>query len=399
MIRDVRVKTAFQEITLRAFDELTLEEVLLAHRLPTNLFQGYLISFGKSLRPIPLNTTIKDINEDIEIILQCIRDTDLRQILPQQTFYRKSDNPVTILRGFNLSQEKCVETIYEISEEKAKNIIASKIEGFLKQYSLAKTVLVGISGGGDSNTLVRSLKAYAVKNEPDKRYLCFTLVFEPFWPQSGALRASELCRDSSIEHYIYSESEIEKLLSMKDKLRNFYSDFLAKFGENTYDLFTTFVITLVARKLCKKNNTTEYCLGYNREDVLTELLFQLINGRKPLQYPVREFGDIRFLMPLWDIPKKILDACYPKYSSVNYQERQSTVPKPLYQRNLLFYLAHTLDDIYNNLGLSLMSGIKKLFDNDWTQVEKLEGKPDLYISPYADKQQLEEVRNLLKEYF
>jgi len=66
-------------------------------------------------------------------------------------------------------------------------------------------------------------------------------------------------------------------------------------------------------------------------------------------------------MPLWEIPKIILDACYPKYSIENYQERMDTTT---FQRGIIYYLAHSIDNIYNiynNLGLSLMYGVQKNF--------------------------------------
>ncbi len=61
-----------------------------------------------------------------------------------------------------------------------------------------------------------------------------------------------------------------------------------------------------------------------------------MNGQKPLAFPVRNFGSTRLLMPLWDISKIILDACYPKYSLSNYQERKGD--QSTYQRNIIYLL-------------------------------------------------------------
>ncbi|OHB12143.1 MAG: hypothetical protein A2Y49_03095 [Candidatus Zambryskibacteria bacterium RIFCSPLOWO2_12_39_8] len=121
-----------------------------------------------------------------------------------------------------------------------------------------------------------------------------------------------------------------------------------------------------------------------------------MNGQKPLAFPVRKFGSIKLLMPLWDISKVILDACYPKYSFSNYQERKED--QSTYQRNIIYYLAHSIEDIYPNLGLSLMKGIEKIFSNQWSELRQ-EDNLDIFPSEYADSMKLEEVKSFLKKYF
>ncbi len=120
-----------------------------------------------------------------------------------------------------------------------------------------------------------------------------------------------------------------------------------------------------------------------------------MNGHRPLSFPVREFGSIRLLMPLWEIPKKVLDACYPKYSIENYEERLDTTT---IQRSLIYYLAHSIEDIYSNLGLSLIKGIQVLFERDWSPLRH-EHDWDLYVSDYASAEQVDAVKKLLREHF
>lgn len=396
MFRNIKIKTTPQEITLEASVDLTLEEVLRINKLPTSLFQGYILNTKdpeKRQTPIPLNIKIKEIDTENEIIIQCIRNTDLRQVLPQKIFYKKANDAITILRDLDIEEKECSETIYEINETEAKNIVTKEVENFMKEFSKAKKIILGISGGGDSNTLVRSLKNFSINNKNE--YICFTLVFDPIWPDSGARRASELCEENKIEHYIYNAKDIEKVLKMKGKLEDFFDEFSKLFGDNTSHFFATYIISLVAKRLCKKYKTDEYGLGYNREDILAELIFSLMNGQKPLSFPMREFGGIKLLMPLWKIPKRILDACYPKYSIKNYQER---IDKTTAQRSIIYYLAHAIEDTYYDLGLSLMVGIKKLFSKEWSKL-KHDKEYDLYISEYAEKDKIDEVKNLLKKYF
>jgi len=391
MFRNIKIKTASQEIIIKVPKILTLEEILRLNRIPTNLFQGYIIETKTEVKPIPLNIHLVDLPEDAAIILQCIRNTDLRQVLPQKIFYQKTDNPIIILHDLNINSKECTETIYELNADSAKEIVENKVSEFINEYSRRDKIIAGISGGGDSNTLVRSLK----KAAPNKEIICFTLVFDPIWPTSAAKRATELCKENNVPHRVYENKEIENFLQMRGSLERFYNEFSQNFGDNTSHFFATYLISLVARKLCREYRTNEYCLGFNREDVLAELLFSLMNGYKPLSFPVRQFGDIRLLMPLWEIPKIVLDACYPKYSLDNYRERDDMTTV---QRSIVYYLAHSIEDAYNNLGLSLMKGVKKIFDKNWSEL-KPDKDWDLYISEYAEPERVTEVKKLLQKYF
>jgi len=391
MFRNIKIKTAAQEITVKAPEILTLEEILRINRIPTNLFQGYVLEAKAGLKPIPLNIRLVDLPDNAEIILQCIRNTDLRQVLPQKVFHKKTGNPIVALHDLSINSEECTETIHELNADLAKEIVENKVSEFIEKHSVATKIIAGISGGGDSNTLVRSLR----KTSPDKEIICFTLVFDPIWPTSAAKRATELCEENNVPHLLYKSKEIENLLQMRGSLEQFYNEFGQNFGDNTSHFFATYLISLVARKLCREYGTNEYCLGFNREDVLAELLFSLMNGHKPLAFPIRQFGDIRLLMPLWEIPKIVLDACYPKYSIENYQERMDTTT---FQRGIIYYLAHGIEDVYNNLGLSLMQGTRKLFERNWSEL-KPDKDWDLYISEYAEPKRIAETKKLLQKYF
>ncbi len=105
MLRDIIIKTASEEITVKTDDSLTLEEVLRMKRIPPNLFQGY-IKMGEEVRPIPLSTFIFVVPFEEKIILYCIRNTDLRDVLPQKTSYSKIQNPVIAIPEFNFGDKQ-----------------------------------------------------------------------------------------------------------------------------------------------------------------------------------------------------------------------------------------------------------------------------------------------------
>lgn len=391
MRKNIILRTAAQDFYLEAEGDLTLEEVLRTKRVPPNLFQGYLES-KEGIMPIPLHSRIAHIPLESKIILQCVRNTDLRQVLPQKTYIKKTENPITTYSSINIGSDGCSQTLFEVNSEQAKETVRNKIADFMNEYSKQETVLVGISGGGDSNTLAEGLKKLS---KPNKKFIFYTIVFDPLWPQTAADRASELCKKIGETHEVYNQDRIESLLNMKGKLSYCYQEFLKKFGDNTDHFFGTYLISLVGRALCRKYKTQEYILGFNREDLLAELLFSIMNGQKPLSFPIRRFGTIQLLMPLWEIPKLILDACYPKFSLSNYSERDKF---STFQRNIIYYLAHSIEDAYDNLGLSIMYGVQKLFEDNWSDLLE-DSDFDLYPSSYAEESKKIEIKEFLDKFF
>jgi len=388
--RKVQIVTVDEDIILNVTDDITLDEVLRGKKIPPGLFQGYLKD-AEELTPTPLTTIIRDIPHHKDIVLRCTRNTDFKDIIPQTIQTKRVRDPVTTFDDIFLSDFGCTAVRYEVNAESARDVIQERVTAFMAKYSISSTVVAGISGGGDSNTLV-----HALKNIPSpKRLLCYTIIFDPIWPASAAERATELCKKYDAEHIIYTPSTIEKEFNMKRPLAELYEKYCDKFGSNTSHFLGTYLISLIGRKVARNYGTSEYILGFNREDLLADILYSLINGLKPLPFPARSFGNIKLLMPLWEVPKKILDACYPKYSLSNYKERKKE--GSTYQRSLIYFLSHGVEDVYPNLGLSLMHGIRKLFDGDWATLTK--DDYDIFASQYADQDEVKEVKSFFSTYF
>jgi hypothetical protein len=102
-------------------------------------------------------------------------------------------------------------------------------------------------------------------------------------------------------------------------------------------------------------------------------------------------------MPVWDIPKNMLDLCYPHYSEVNYSER---VHSSAVRRSSIYYMAHCLDALVPQMSMSLMSGTSKLMDElgGWQELTLIEGTPLMHTG-YGDPGEQGELATLLGRYF
>lgn len=171
--------------------------------------------------------------------------------------------------------------------------------------------------GGDSNALAYGLRAALA---PD-RLAAFTLVFGAVFTEDSAVRATALCQDLGIAHRVLRGPDIAELVGIKTSVDALYADFSQALGDEAPHFFGTFLILRCARVLTRERDFGDLVFGYNREDLLAEALFMVMNGRPPLPFPVRPIGAHRVAMPVWTVPKLLLDPCHPQFILENYRER------------------------------------------------------------------------------
>lgn len=393
-LRQVRLEHV-QGTRILSFDGLTVGDLLAANRLPHTLFQVYMVR-GADLTPIPAHTPLAAVPEDTEIVVRAIRNTLFSTILPS---WSETTHDESVLRGGagftairNDGSGPAVEEQAAIAPDQARQMIVDQVQRFAAEYSIADAGCVfGLSGGGDSNALAFGLRAAI----PAERLSAFTIVFRDVMPAAAADRASVLCQDLGLEHRVFTPEALEKFLGIRTSLDALYEDFEVGFGHEALHFFGTFLILRTARRLGREKGFGDLAFGYNREDLLAELLFMLMNGHAPLRYPVRQFGDQRIVMPVWSSPKLLLDACHPKFSIENYRERDDHTTR---QRSLAFYLAHTLDSAYPSFGLSLLTGSKTTLDTSFAELN-YDSESDLFITRQATPQILDRVQGLLARHF
>jgi hypothetical protein len=276
--------------------------------------------------------------------------------------------------------------------DQAQQMVSDEVLAFEREHRISEAGCVfGISGGGDSNAL-----AYGLANAmPKDRLLAFTLVFGAVFSAEAAVRAGLLCQELGIEHQVLRPDAIAELLGITTSLDELYADFSAVFTSEALHFFGTFLVLRTARRLAKERGHRDLAFGYNREDLLAEALFMVMNGNHPLPFPVRPVGAHRVVMPVWRVPKLLLDACHPRFSLENYRERD---PHTTRQRSLVFFLAHSMDSAYPSLGLSLLTGLSAAFADNWGTLSHVDDL-DVFVTEQASKENVEQVRELLSRHF
>lgn len=387
------------ERTVKRPEELSFAEILLANRLPPSLFQAYDVNPSGTYTTLPITAKLSDVPEGHRVALRCIRNTEIDSLkVAEFETVRRDPSPVVSLLDVQPGRPGASNKIHLIDEHTLRQVVFSKIEAFLSEHDVVLPLVAGISGGGDSNTLVWGIKKYVRSSTQDAgEVTCFTLVMDPIWPESAAERAQRLCAEAGFRHWILQPQDVVELMEMSASVTELWRDFSAQYGADTSHFFATMLINLVGRRICKEVSARHLAVGYNREDIVAELLFCLMNGRQPMPFPVRGIGETTCLFPVWDIPKHMLDACYPKYSEQNYRER---IDVTTVQRSTIYFVAHCLDALVPQLSASLLSGVAKLMNatGGWERLSAVPGTP-LVDTGHGDDAAQAHVLTLLRRYF
>ncbi|MBY0441578.1 MAG: hypothetical protein K2Q25_05495, partial [Mycobacteriaceae bacterium] len=377
-------------------DGLTVGQLLASQRLPETLFQPYLVR-GDDATPVPLSTRLNDLPPDADKLVLCaIRNTLFSTILPADPVNTGLPHSVEPGVGFRQIRPgpdgQAVEMTAVLDYYQSRELVKQRVAEFVQTHNVAKRgCLFGVSGGGDSNALAYGLAAAV----PPEQLCAFTVVFGAAFTEAAASRAAVLCQDLGIRHTILRNTEIVEILGMRTSVDDLYEDFIQAFGDKALHFFGTFLILRIARHLADRQNMSDLAFGYNREDLLAEALFMLMNGRQPLALPTRPMGKHRVIMPVWEVPKLVLDACHPAFSLENYRERDSHT---LRTRSLAFFLAHAMDSAYPSFGLSVLTGIAQVFQDHWGELT-YDDDLDVFVTSHADESTIDTVRSMLSKHF
>lgn len=372
--------------TLRARPD-TIDDLLALNAIPRTMVQVYLAR-GDALTPVPGWTRLDAVSSDVDrIVVRALRNTLFETILPWGDDTRLSGEGAGVA-GISLADGVAVAEGALLNDARAKEMVTRQVVEFVEDHGVRdRGCVFGVSGGGDSNALAFGL----ARALPSDRLSAFTLVFRDVMTAAAADRASVLCQDLGIAHQVYSEDDTAELLRLRTSLPAMYADFQQAFSEEAVHFFGTFLILRVARTIAREQGFGDLAFGYNREDLLAELAFTLMNGRAPLAYPVRPLGDQRIVMPVWRAPKVLLDACHPRFSLENYRERDAHTTR---QRSLAFYLGHSFDSTYPGFGMSLLDGASRSFRDGFGPLLH-DAELDVYVTEDATPERVERVRSAL----
>lgn len=259
-------------------------------------------------------------------------------------FYQRLDN----------GQSRADAYLKKLSPEDCRQVIADRVRDAVTGILPAGSdLVVGVSGGGDSNALL-----YAFSRLADHGVRVHPLIIKgiPDWDE-GVPRARDLCARYGLDLEVMEEGEVTGLLGIPRDGVSLIDRFEREFKGDDFEFLGTLLVRLALAKKAREIGTPYISTGLNLEDVLCEALFRLSSGLTPAPFPKRVIGDVTMVFPLWLCPKRIIDGCFPKLSLENYDARY---PCFSLGRNLYYSLIYSMQSNFPGYIEQFAHGLSEL---------------------------------------
>ena len=288
-----------------------------------------------------------------------------------RNFYQRLDNAASGTETF----------LKRLSPEECRSIIADRVaDTIVAELPRGTRLVVGVSGGGDSNALLQALSrlrdhvtvdGVIIKGIPD-------------WDK-GVPRAQTLCEAYRVPLTIMEEDQVKALLGLPPDSLGLIDRFEREFKGDDFEFLGTLLIRLALLHRARAIGTAYACTGLNLEDLLCENLFRVSNGMAPATVPTRAIGDLTLVFPLWLCPKRNLDGCFPKLSLENYDARY---PCFSLGRNLYYSVVYAMQSQFPGFMEQWARGLSTLSQKDpvtYTYDEQLGFHVERFV-PFALRQ-------------
>jgi hypothetical protein len=242
-----------------------------------------------------------------------------------------------------------------IRPEQAQDIVAAQVKEALQLASVEdEPIVVGVSGGGDSNALLGALMKSGLISKDN--IIPVMMLGIPDWDK-GADRAAAICAEYGLPLRFVAERDTARILGFADPTSDWVTAFERSFPDDDLEILGVYGVRKVLEFVAAEVGSRNIVIGTNLEDCLADLLYFLSAGKVPFPRPRGKLKDVELVCPLWLTPKALIDGCYPKFSRENYEARY---PSRMLGRAYFYYLAQMMVDAYPGAGQDLLRGASKL---------------------------------------
>lgn len=320
----VYIVTAHGRQPLEAVGDERLFEILDRHHVPWSAVSIYTVpaNGGAPQLRASLDKRLSELSDVSDILLYFNRNVNpfMFNIAQFATLSQAGEHASTEYFYQRLDNERSVSDVFlkKMTEEECKDVIAQRVADVIREnLPPGSDLVVGVSGGGDSNALL-----HALSRLEEMKLKIHPVIIKgiPDWDK-GVPRAQELCSRYGLELTIVEDAEVQKILGIENHSTSLITRFEREFVGDDFEFLGTLLVRLALIRHAEALGMPYICTGLNLEDVLCEALFRTTNGQGPAGIPVRSIGEYRLLFPLWLCPKRIIDGCFPKQSLDNYEAR------------------------------------------------------------------------------
>lgn len=347
------------DIPLTGGEESSVSGLLKKIGLPANSVSMYAKNGGELSLVCGLQKTLSEIaafSDNGEIYVRTDRNIDYDALISKRI--KTQTRPEAVAEYQFTTHEKNNPIWHvEMAQADCREFVLKKVDAFLSslpELDKNRKIVLGISGGGDSNTLVQ---AFLATGKVQKEQLIPMMILGiPDWDK-GLPRAQSICADFGLTLEIVTPEDMAKLMGRRKTDDSWVRDFERMFPECDLEAIGTLAIRLALHHMARKHDAQAAVIGLNLEDILAEGIMSIMEGKMPSPFPTRKVDGTDFWYPLYQCPKKILDGCHPTFSLQNYQDR---FPSKMYWRAIAYYMAQSLNSTIPGIEFEMMRGLQKL---------------------------------------
>ncbi len=295
--------------------------------------------------PISENALIED-NE--EYISALIEGYDIDSIL--KNVYTREQIQANYIKNritFNLDGSLLTEHI-PMSVDDVVSMVEENIQFAIQNYNMiskGERVLIGLSGGVDSSSLLIALNKLSIK----MGFSVVAATFEDFdsIASPAFANAAKLAQAQKVEHHLIPAQTVEQIFHLNKPIRQILPE-LMNTDKSHFAMYVDHHTTRRALEVFSKEiSADKIVLGLHTTDLLAGMLNGLATGYSIGDMFKREVGDCTYIYPLAFIPKKELHLYYyahmKKYAVHSYPNAWELNPK---DRNYYYYLADQLQILF-----------------------------------------------------
>lgn len=325
----IRAHTTAFDFTVDTRSGETILEALRRNHLPA---PGFLL-YDDDRRFVSLADVLAT---DQAIDAYSLRNPDF-SVLDPSVQVSRSDNPIAEIFAADGGQTP---TLLQFDRQQGINYVYAAAAKVLDDYRAdqpAQTeIQVALSGGGDGRIVGECVGRYRDEH-PDARFHA-VITANGFEDEQAHLTAAANIADTyEIPYSIYNEAESAKLLGFTNGFTTALERYQNEFPHDEAEILATYWVQDLNFAVARDTRRHGIIFGFNQEDVIAERLYQALTGQQLPPYPVRTAGCFDLIAPLYQIPKRLIDALDRDNSMRNYQRRQPSVS---YLRSSMYFLAY-----------------------------------------------------------